>query len=151
MIKEISKTDGSWEPLILRLFLGSVILAHGLQKVFGWFGGFGFESTMQYFNNVVDLPNIVALSVILLESLRAILLLIGLGTRLFALAFILLALGIVMTSHLQYGFFMNWSGQQEGEGIEFFLLWIPMSIALLIGGGGRFSLDLVIAGDFIHL
>ncbi len=145
MIQEISKTDGSWEPLILRLFLGSVILAHGLQKVFGWFDGYGFEATMQYFTNVVGLPYIIALGVIFLESFGAILLLVGLGTRLMGFAFLVLALGIVFTAHFQYGFFMNWSGQQKGEGMEFFLLWIPMAIALVIRGGGRFSLDLLLS------
>jgi putative oxidoreductase len=54
--------------LIVRIFLGSIIAAHGAQKLLGWFGGYGFEGTMGFFTDTVGLPYLIALLVILAES-----------------------------------------------------------------------------------
>jgi putative oxidoreductase len=54
-------------------------------------------------------------------------------------------LGTITTSHLQNGFFMNWFGKQQGEGYEYHLLVIGMSLALLVTGAGKWSVDKVIA------
>ena len=96
---------------------------------------------MDYLVNTAGLPWLVGLSVILLESLGAISLILGVATRLLALSYTLLAAGIVLTVHLPHGFYMNWDSSQTGEGFEFFLLWIGISISLVIAGGGKFSLD----------
>jgi len=53
----------------------------------------------------------------------------------------LLFMGIVYTSHFQHGFFMNWFGNQKGEGYEYFLLAMGISASLVFTGGGKFSLD----------
>ena len=89
----------------------------------------------------MELPWLLALFIILLESVGSILLILGIGTRILALLFTVLAMGIVVTSHWQFGFFMNWFGQQAGEGYEYFLLWMAISISLVISGGGRYSVD----------
>lgn len=141
MIKKLLHTNNSMNPFILRIFLAIVIFPHGAQKLLGWFGGYGFSGTMDFFTSTVGLPWFIGFIVILLETLGAIALLIGLGTRIFAILLSLLAIGIIYTSHLSYGFFMNWFGNQAGEGYEFFLLWIGISLALVISGGGKFSLD----------
>ena len=135
------KTGGSGSPLILRILLGLVIFPHGAQKLLGWFGGFGFSGTMDYFTETVGLPWILGFLVIVLESIGAIVLLAGIGTRIIAFSYILLVLGIIFTSHIQYGFFMNWFGNQAGEGYEYFILWIGMAVTLLITGGGKYSID----------
>lgn len=140
-MKNLFNTDSNWAPVILRVALGSVVFAHGAQKTLGWFGGYGFDGTMQYFTQSVGLPWIVSFSVILLESIGSLALITGLATRLVAIAFTGLAIGIMFTTHTQHGFFMNWSGKQAGEGFEFFLFWIAMAVTLVITGAGRLSID----------
>jgi putative oxidoreductase len=141
MKQKIFQTDDSWTPLILRIFLGLVVFPHGAQKLFGWFGGYGFSGTMSFFTGTVGLPSAVGLLVILLESVGAVALMAGIATRLIAINYILLAIGIVFSSHIENGFFMNWFGNQAGEGYEYFLLWIGLSIGLTISGSGKFSVD----------
>lgn len=134
-------TPNSWTIAIIRIVLGVAVFPHGAQKLLGWFGGYGFEGTMNYFTGTVGLPWIVGFLVIVLEFFGAIALIIGVGTRIVAAAYIVLALGIVFTTHIQHGFFINWFGNQMGEGYEYFLLWIAMAIALLLNGAGKFSID----------
>ena len=135
------KTNEGYAPLIVRLMLGLVIFPHGAQKLLGWFGGYGFSGTMGYLTETAGLPWIVAFGVIILESVGAIALIAGLGTRIIAASYALLAVGIIFTQHGQHGFFMNWFGTQQGEGYEYFLLWIGMALSLVISGAGSYSLD----------
>ena len=141
--------NSSFQPLslaafTLRILLGLVVFPHGAQKLFGWFGGYGFNGTMQYFTGTVGLPWLIGFLVIILESIGAIALIAGLGTRAIAAAHVLLAAGIAFTSHVQYGFFSNWFGNQKGEGYEYFLLWIGMALALLMIGGGQYAVERII-------
>jgi putative oxidoreductase len=145
MKKLLFKTEDSYAPLVLRVFLGTVVFAHGAQKLFGWFGGFGFSGTMDFFTNSMHLPWLLGFLVILLESIGALALIAGVATRLLALAYTFLALGIMFSSHIQYGFFMNWFGNQAGEGIEFTLLWIGMAVALVFIGSGNLSIDKILS------
>ncbi len=139
------KTDDSWAGLILRVVLGGVMFAHGAQKLLGWYGGFGFEGTMGFFTQKMGLPWLIAFLVIIGESIGSLGLLAGLFTRFTAGSFIVIMLGAILTVHLPQGFFMNWFGQQTGEGFEYHLLVIGMSLALLVIGGGKWALDGVIA------
>ena len=141
MLERIFKTSDSYAPIAIRLFLGLVILPHGAQKLLGLFGGYGFSGTMGFFTETMGLPWIIGFMVILLESFGAITLIAGLATRFISVSFIALALGIVFTSHIDHGFFMNWFGNQSGEGYEYFLLWIGMAASLVITGGGKYSTD----------
>jgi putative oxidoreductase len=145
MMQNFFKTDQSTASLILRVTLGVVIFAHGAQKLFGWFGGNGFDGTMGFFTNVMHLPWLVAFLVIIGESLGSLGLIAGLLTRFTAASFIVIMLGAIVTVHWPQGFFMNWFGQQQGEGFEYHLLVIGMSAALVLTGGGAWSLDRVIA------
>ncbi|MFC4721818.1 DoxX family protein [Geojedonia litorea] len=141
MKTKIFNTDDSYIGLILRITLAIVVFPHGAQKLLGWFGGYGFSGTMGFFTETVGLPWIIGFLVIILESIGAIALLAGFATRLIALSYIVLALGITLTSHLKNGFFMNWYGNQAGEGFEFFILWIGIALILLLIGGGKYSTD----------
>ena len=141
MKNKLLETSESYAPLILRVVLGFVVLMHGMQKLLGWFGGFGFSKTMLFFTESVGLPWIMGFSVILLETLGAIALIIGLGTRVIAFFYIVLPLGMIFTTHLKNGFFMNWFGTLKGEGYEYFILWIGMALALFILGGGKYAID----------
>ncbi len=145
MINTLFSANGDWVGLILRLTIGLIIFPHGAQKMLGWFGGYGFNGTMGFFTGTAGLPYIVGLAVILLEFGGSLLLVAGLGTRVIALGFIGLMIGIILTSHLPNGFFMNWYGSQPGEGYEYHLLVIGLAVALLIEGAGRYSVDSVIA------
>jgi len=124
-----------------RALLGAVMFPHGAQKLLGWFGGYGFEGTMGFFTQQVGLPSALALLVILAESVGALLLIAGLGTRLAAFGISAVMLGAVATTHAANGFFMNWFGNQPGEGFEFHLLALALSVPLVIAGGGRYALD----------
>ena len=140
LLPSLVATGDSLAPLFLRLSLGIMILPHGLQKTLGWFGGYGFKGTMGWLTGTVGAPWILALLAILAESVGALMLLAGVGTRVAALG-----IGAVMvvaaTTHWSNGFFMNWFGSQKGEGVEFHLLAIGIAVALFILGGGKFSVD----------
>ncbi|RKR05057.1 putative oxidoreductase [Flavobacterium sp. 90] len=141
MKNKLFETSESYAPLILRLILGFVVLMHGMQKLFGLFGGLGFSKTMLFFTESVGLPWIMGFLIITLETAGAIALIIGLGTRLIAFSYIMLPLGMIFTTHLKNGFFMNWFGTLKGEGYEYFILWIGMALALFILGGGKYAID----------
>jgi len=117
---------------------------HGAQKLFGWFGGFGFTNSMTYFTQTTGLPWIIAFLIIMGESLGSLGLIVGFFTRLSALGLICIMVGAIITVHIPNGFFMNWFGKQAGEGFEYHLLVIGMSIPLLISGGGKYSVDVLI-------
>ncbi|MEY2932557.1 MAG: hypothetical protein RL033_3306, partial [Pseudomonadota bacterium] len=126
---------------VQRAILGAVILPHGAQKLLGWFGGYGFDGTMKFFTESLGLPAPLALLIILAESLGALALIAGLGTRITALGISAVMVGAVLTTHASFGFFMNWFGNQAGEGFEFHLLALALSVPLVIAGGGRYAAD----------
>lgn len=141
-MKNLFATDTHNSMLTLqRALLGAVMFPHGAQKLLGWFGGYGFEGTMKFFTETMQLPAPVALLVILGESLGALLLIAGLGTRVAAFGISAIMVGAALTSHAGVGFFMNWSGSQPGEGYEYHLLALALSVPLMIWGGGRYALD----------
>jgi len=126
---------------IARLALALVMFPHGAQKLLGWFGGYGWSGTMGFLTGTVGLPGPLAAGVILLEFLGPLALLAGFLTRPVALGLAGVMLGAIVKVHASSGFFMNWSGQQGGEGFEYHLLVIALAAVLALGGGGRFSLD----------
>jgi len=134
-------TQAAYAPIFLRLGLAVVLFPHGAQKLLGWFGGYGFEGTMGALTSSMGLPWIVALAVVLIEFFGPLLLIAGVGTRPVALAMGSVMFGAMVMGHWANGFFMNWYGQQAGEGIEYFLLFLAGSLALIVSGGGAFSVD----------
>ena len=142
--KYLFQTNDKFSYWVPRVILGCVMLPHGAQKLFGWFGGFGFTNTMTYFTQTAGLPWIIAFLIIMGESLGSLGLIVGFFTRLSALGLICIMVGAIITVHIPNGFFMNWFGKQAGEGFEYHLLVIGMSIPLLISGGGKYSVDLLI-------
>ena len=140
-MKTLLRTDDGWTGFILRITLGLVIFPHGAQKLLGLFGGYGFEGTMGFFTQKLGIPWLVALLVIIGESFGSVALLAGFLTRFTAASFIVIMLGAITMVHLPIGFFMNWSGQQQGEGYEYHLLVIGVAAALMVIGGGKWSVD----------
>jgi putative oxidoreductase len=141
MLKNILKTNHDWTGLILRLTIGVVLWPHGAQKVLGLFGGHGFTGTMDFFTGKLQLPWIIALLVIVIEFLGSICMVLGVAVRIWAVAVIGLFIGIIFTVHIPNGFFMNWAGNQAGEGFEYHLLLIGIALAIIINGAGKFSID----------
>jgi putative oxidoreductase len=146
MIERLLSTDSQNRTLLAqRLVLAGVMLPHGAQKLLGWFGGYGFDGTVGFLTGVVGLPYPLAVLVVLIEAFGPLLLALGLGTRLAALGFTAIMIGAIVTTHLPYGFFMNWGGQSAGEGFEYHLLALGLSLPLTWLGGGHRALDTVIA------
>jgi putative oxidoreductase len=144
-MQALFQTDDRWTGLVLRLTLGLVMFPHGAQKLLGWYGGFGFSGTMGFFTETMHLPWLIAFLVIIGESFGSVALLLGLLTRFTAASLAVIMLGAVTMVHLPHGFFMNWFGKQAGEGYEYHLLVIGISLALLVTGAGKWSVDKVIA------
>ncbi|HKS04667.1 MAG TPA: DoxX family protein [Gemmatimonadaceae bacterium] len=133
-------TNDDPAALVLRVALGLVMFPHGAQKLLGWFGGYGFAGTVGGFSSM-HIPAAVTVLVIAIEFLGSIALITGLFGRAAALGIIAVMSGAVFMVHLPNGFFMNWSGQQAGEGFEYHALVIAMAIAIMIRGSGAFSVD----------
>jgi putative oxidoreductase len=144
-MRQLFRTDDGWTGLVLRVTLGLVMFPHGAQKLLGWYGGFGFDGTMGFFTQQMGMPWLVAFLVIIGESFGSVALLAGFLTRFTAASFGVIMLGAITMVHLPHGFFMNWTGKQQGEGYEYHLLVIGIVIALLIAGAGRWSADRLIA------
>jgi len=138
-------TNNDWPGLILRIALGVVMLPHGAQKLFGWFGGYGFSATMDFFTKSMKLPWIISVLVIFIELFGAIGLILGFASRTWALGLLVIMLGAIYTSNMKNGFFMNWFGNQPGEGYEYHLLVIGICIAVMITGSGKYSFDNLIS------
>jgi putative oxidoreductase len=136
-----STNPNNWAALIARIALAVVVFPHGAQKLFGWFGGFGFQGTIGFLTGQAGLPYIIAILVILIESIAALFVFVGFATRIAAFGILANFVGIVLKIHLANGFFMNWGGDQKGEGIEYFVLLIGLAVILIVTGGGKASVD----------
>lgn len=147
MFKAILRTDDSLAPLFIRLALGIVMFAHGAQKVLGWFGGLGFEKTIQVFTTQMNAPLSMVLLLMFIEFFGALGLIFGLLTRPSALSIGTAMAVCAYMNHLQNGFFMNWFGYQKGEGFEFHILVIGIALTLMIRGGGLISIDRALSGE----
>ncbi len=142
MKKLLSTNSSNIYALVARVFLGVVIFPHGAQKLFGWFGGYGYNGTMGFLTGPAGLPWIVAFLVIIIEFFAALFLIFGFFTRLAAFGIIANFLGVLFSTHIQNGFFMNWGMQpNKGEGYEYFILLFGLAIISLIAGGGKASVD----------
>ncbi|MCW3466022.1 DoxX family protein [Chitinophaga nivalis] len=143
VMRELLSTGNSWVPLILRVTIGGVLFPHVVQKMFGWLNGPGLSGEMKFMTEVAGLPAYVAALAILVECGGTVLLLTGMGTRIAAIGIGGLFIGMIICIHGKNGFFMNWFGKLPAgqEGFEFHLLVLGMCLALLITGGGRYSLD----------
>lgn len=145
MMKFLFQTNDSAAPLIARVVLGVVMFPHGAQKMLGWFGGHGFSATMASLTGGMQLPAFLAFLVILAEFAGSLGLIVGLLSRVAAFGIGAMLVGAILMAHAGNGFFMNWSGKQAGEGFEYHLLGLALALIVLIYGGGKASLDAMIA------
>ena len=138
------KTHGT-APLVARLTLGIVMFPHGAQKMLGWFGGHGFTGTMGFFTGTMHIPAFFALLAILAEFAGSLGLITGLLSRVAAFGIAVTMVVAVLTSHAANGFFMNWLGNQKGEGFEYHVLAMALALTLMLRGAGALSADRLIA------
>lgn len=141
LLKKMIHTETDYAALILRIFLGCIFFPHGAQKVLGWFGGYGFDATLKHFTQTMHIPLPFALLAIAAEFFGALGLIVGCFTRVAALGIASVMTVAILTVHLHNGFFMNWMGTQKGEGFEYHLLAIAIALALMVKGGGAWSID----------
>ena len=121
------KTNDSFAPLIARLTLGLVMFPHGAQKALGWFGGYGFSGTMNFFTQQMHIPAPLAFLAIAAEFAGSIGLILGCFSRIAAFGIATNMVVAILTVHAANGFFMNWFGAQKGEGFEYHLLAIGLA------------------------
>jgi putative oxidoreductase len=154
MLKKLFQTENDTATMILRVVLGVVFFPHGMQKLTTMFGGYGFTGTMGWFTGNLHVPALFAFLAIMAEGIGWMGLISGLLTRVAAFGITVNMVVAVYMIHWQNGFFMNWfsamtsAGKPAGEGFEYHLLVIAIGIALLIRGGGKWSIDKVIAEKF---
>jgi len=145
MLRKLLHTDDDWAPLVLRVMLAVVFFPHGAQKMLGWFGGYGFEGTLNAFTAKMGIPAFLAVLVFCAEFFGPMLLLAGAASRFAAFGITCNMIGAIFIVHIPNGFFMNWGGMQQGEGFEFHLLAIAITTALMIKGSGRWSIDRMVS------
>lgn len=145
LVKTLLTTNPNIGFSIARLTLGLVIFPHGAQKLLGLFGGYGYSATMESLTTQMSLPSIVAFSVIMIEFFGSISLVLGFFSRFWALSLACMFTGIIITTQLEHGFFMNWFGDQAGEGYEYSLLIIGLALSIVVNGSGKWSIDNVIS------
>jgi len=132
---------------LLRVVMGIIFFAHGAQKALGWFGGYGFSGTMQFFTQMMHIPAPFAFLAIMAEFLGGIGLILGALGRIAAFGITMNMTVALLLVHAKNGLFMNWTGQQHGEGYEYHLLAIAIGIVLMVRGSGAFSVDRALAGE----
>ena len=145
LVKTLLTTNPDIAFSIARLTLGLVIFPHGAQKLLGLFGGYGYSSTMDFFTTQMGLSGIIAFLIIMIEFFGSISLILGFISRFWALSLAGMFMGIIYTTQLEHGFFMNWFGNQAGEGFEYSLLIIGLALAIIINGSGKWSIDNLIS------
>ncbi len=119
--------------LLARVIVGAVFMAHGSQKLFGAFGGPGLSA---FVGMIGPLGYLVAIG----EFFGGLGIVVGLLSRFSAASIIVIMLGAIAMVHSKVGFFMNWTGNQGGEGFEYHLLAIGILLVILIVGPGRYAL-----------
>jgi len=141
MLQKTVHTSNDFAVTILRLALGVVFSAHGAQKMLGWFGGYGFSGTMGFFTHQMGIPAVFAFLAICAEFFGGLGLIVGFLGRIAAFGIMCNMIVAVMLVHAKNGFFMNWAGNQKGEGFEYHVLAIAALLAIIIKGSGAFSVD----------
>jgi putative oxidoreductase len=142
-MRELLRTSPSISLALVRFTLGLVMFLHGTQKMLGWLGGPGFSGTMGFFESM-GIPAPFAFLAIVAEFFGGLGLMIGFLARIAAFGIMCNMIVAILLVHGRNGLFVNWTGKQGGEGFEFHLLAIGMSLAVIIGGAGAYSVDLAI-------
>jgi len=145
-LRKLFQTSDDHLLMLSRVVAGIIFVVHGAQKAFGWFGGSGFVQTVAMFNQHMGIPPFFAVLAILAEFLGGIGLIVGLLGRIAALGIAVNMVVAISLVHARNGFFMNWTGNQRGEGFEYHLLALAVLLPIVVRGAGAWSLDRVLEG-----
>jgi putative oxidoreductase len=140
MKTQLLRTTENWGATAIRFALGIVLFSHGAQSMLGWFAGFGLMATIEFLSKSMGVPAFIGFLVICIQFFGSLMLLTGTLTRVAALGVLGIFLGMA-TYHFDYGFHMNWSGTNAGEGFKYHVLVLAMCLMLFISGGGAWSID----------
>lgn len=144
-MRSLLRTSSDPVLLVARIALGSMLFAHGAQKVLGIFGGRGLEATFQFFDGL-GVPTPLAVAAIALEFVGGPALVLGVLGRVVGLG-TMVHMGVAAWLVARpFGFFMNWANTQRGEGFEFHLLAIALALVVTVHGSGPLSIDRAMAG-----
>ncbi|SEN06823.1 putative oxidoreductase [Pseudomonas sp. ok272] len=141
LVNNVLSTRAGYGLTIVRICVGIIFAAHGSQKLFGWFGGGGLAGTAQYMESLGLTPgHLMAMLSGGTEFFAGLALIIGLLARPAALGLTVVSLVAIFTVHISHGLFM------ANGGYEFALALLGGSLAVLIEGAGKLSVDRAIAG-----
>ncbi|SJZ81722.1 DoxD-like family protein [Vibrio cincinnatiensis] len=142
LINKLIQTGTSYAPLALRIPIGIILMAHGAQKLFGWFGGYGLQGTGQWMASIGLEPGVLmAFLAGSGEFFGGLFLLIGLLTRPAALVTAFTMIVAIFTVHIDNGLFM------ANNGYEFGLALLAATVSLLISGAGNLSIDRLLSSQ----
>ncbi len=145
LINKTLVSDAGLEAVILHVPIGLILAAHGSQKLFAWFGGYGLEGTGQWMASVGLTPGFVmALLAGSAEFFGGVALILGLLTRPAAIVNAITMLIALFWVHWGNGFFL------DTHGIEYALALLSANVALIFIGGGRYSLDALIEAKLLE-
>ena len=134
--KALLQSNGGFAALVLRVPVGLILAAHGAQKLFGWFGGYGLEGTGQWLASIGLEPGyLMALLAGGAEFFGGLALVLGLLTRPAAVVAAFTMLVAIFAVHIGNGLFM------ANNGYEYALTLFAATVALAIQGAGRFAVD----------
>lgn len=133
--------ENSYSLLFLRVVAAMAIFPHGAQKLLGWFGGAGLQATLNTFSAYLGIPSYLAILAVLAESVGALLLALGLFSRISASALAVTMIVAVFSVHIHNGFFMNWNGTAHGEGFEYHILYLAIVLVVAVKGAGALAMD----------
>jgi putative oxidoreductase len=146
LLTKLLRTKRDLKLTLIRVVAGGVMLPHGMQKMFGSFGGTGFSTTMRVLPHLVGIPAWLIFFAIMAEFFGALGMILGCLSRIAAFGVLMDMIGAGALS-FRFGFFMNWAGSKKGEGIEYHLLMGAMAVVVMIWGGGAFSVDRALTGN----
>jgi putative oxidoreductase len=136
LVKRITNSTAGFSTLALRLPVGIIFMAHGGQKLFGWFGGYGLEGTGQWMASIGIEPGVLmAFLAGSAELVGGLFILLGLLTRPAAVLLAFTMIIAIASVHISNGLFM------ANNGYEFALALLAASVSLALSGSGKVALD----------
>jgi putative oxidoreductase len=140
MIEILLRTDADYLCTFLRIIAGVIIFPYGMQKIFGWFDGPGIKGSLEQLT-ARKIPQVIAWLIIIGQSFGSIALILGFMGRVAAGGLFIIFTGALIV-HLPDGWTLNWFGEKNGEGIEYFVMLLSLLLIIILKGSGALSIDL---------
>ena len=141
MLEKVMRTRNDYTLTVARYVLAAIFIGHGSQKVFGWFGGLGFQGTLEMFQRTMSIPAPLTIFLMFTELSASLGFILGFLSRIAAFGLFCTMVVAPFANHLYPRFFMNWNGTRGGEGYEYHLLAIALLLGIMVHGSGALSVD----------